>query len=286
MLNGSKKWVLMISFILVLLLAGCSELGIDWNFGNSNENEAELEQVEENSDKEETTEENESKSEEEANPTEKDTKPEEEAIQTVLQYDENGLVIVPNPKSIEVIVNKERRLPDGYEPPDLVEPNVDFYAGEGDPKRQMREEAAQALEELFSIAKEEGIELVAVSGYRSYNRQEAIYNNSVKKNGEEHANQYSAKPGTSEHQTGLAMDVASSQLVSVLEPSFIETNEGQWLNDNAHRSGFIIRYPDGKENITGYNYEPWHLRYVGKETAAKIYEQQLTLEEFFGLFSE
>ena len=222
----------------------------------------------------------------EDNDDQEDNDAEQEAIETIVQRDENGLIIVPDPESITVVVNKERRLPDGYEPPDLVEPNVDFYAAEGDPKRQLRKEAADALEELFGIAEEEGLELVAVSGYRSYQRQKTIYNNSVKKNGEEHANQYSAKPGTSEHQTGLAMDVASSQLVSVLEPSFIETDEGQWLHDNAHRAGFIIRYPDGKENITGYNYEPWHLRYVGKELATEIYKQQLTLEEFFGLFNE
>ncbi|GAA0300661.1 LAS superfamily LD-carboxypeptidase LdcB [Gracilibacillus halotolerans] len=288
MLNRNKKWLISGSFIFVVLIAGCEQLGIDWN-SNSN-NEQENQQIEESVNNEETLnreveqDENNEVSREETDTNKEET--EEEAIETVLQRDENGLVIVPNPESIEVIVNKERRLPEGYEPPDLVEPDVEFHAGEGDPKRQMRQEAAHALEELFAIAEKEGIELVAVSGYRSYNRQEVIYNNSVEKNGEEHANQYSAKPGTSEHQTGLAMDVASSQRVSVLEPSFIDTDEGQWLDENAHRAGFIIRYPDGKENITGYNYEPWHLRYVGKELATEIYKQQLTLEEFFGLFNE
>lgn len=272
-----KKYAIL-SILLVFFLVGC-ELNI--------ENTSPSEEVKPAENHEEQQPENKAseidQSKQEAN---SDKEKDQEAIETSVQRDENGLIIVPDPESITVVVNKQRRLPDGYEPPDLVEPNVDFYAGEGDPKRKLRKEAADALEELFAMAEAEGLELVAVSGYRSYERQEAIYQNNVNKNGEEHANQYSAKPGTSEHQTGLAMDVASSQLVSVLEPSFIETSEGQWLHDNAHKAGFIIRYPDGKEDITGYNYEPWHLRYVGKELAKEIYEQQVTLEEFFGLLNE
>jgi zinc D-Ala-D-Ala carboxypeptidase len=197
---------------------------------------------------------------------------------------EDGLTVVPDPNSIDVIVNKQRKLPDGYEPTDLVEPNVDFYAEEGDPKRLIRKVAATALEELFQTAETEGLDLVAVSGYRSYDRQKVIYENNVATNGQEHADKYSAKPGTSEHQTGLTMDVASAALVSVLEPSFIQTDEGKWLADNAHRFGFVIRYPEGKEAITGYSYEPWHIRYVGKDVAKEVYEANLTLEEFFGLY--
>ncbi|UOQ86640.1 M15 family metallopeptidase [Gracilibacillus salinarum] len=196
---------------------------------------------------------------------------------------QDALEVVDNPTSVSIVVNKQRKLPDGYEPPDLVEADVSYYAPEGDPKRLIREEAAGALESLFAAAKQEGLELVAVSGYRSYQRQKVIYENNVATNGQEHADKFSARPGTSEHQTGLAMDVASAALVSVLEQSFIETDEGQWLEDHAHEYGFIIRYPEGKEDITGYSYEPWHLRYVGKDIASDIYQAQSTLEEHFGL---
>ncbi|ENH95712.1 peptidase M15B and M15C DD-carboxypeptidase VanY/endolysin [Gracilibacillus halophilus YIM-C55.5] len=103
------------------------------------------------------------------------------------------LVTVENPKSIEVVVNKQRKLPDGYQPPDLVEPDVSSLAPEGHQKRLMREEAATALESLFATAKEEGLELVSVSGYRSYDRQKTIYENNVAENGQAHADKFSAK---------------------------------------------------------------------------------------------
>ncbi|WP_117149627.1 MULTISPECIES: D-alanyl-D-alanine carboxypeptidase family protein [Paraliobacillus] len=198
--------------------------------------------------------------------------------------DDTGLHVVDNPESNQVYLNKQRKLPDGYEPADLVVPNVQHYAAEGDPKRQMREEAAKALESLFTRAQEQGIELIAVSGYRSYDRQKQIYDNSVATNGQEYADKYSASPGTSEHQTGLAMDIGSSTetVATLLEESFKQTSEGTWLAENAHQEGFIIRYPEGKSEITGYNYEPWHIRYVGKEIATEIHDQDLTLEEYFG----
>ncbi|SHM48472.1 M15 family metallopeptidase [Gracilibacillus kekensis] len=199
---------------------------------------------------------------------------------------EDGLKVIDNPTSVELVVNKQRKLPDGYEPGDLVDANVPYHpsAGEGNPKRLLRQVAADALEELFQAAEADGLDLIAVSGYRSAQRQKQLYENSVAKNGQEHADKFSAKPGTSEHQTGLAMDVASAALVAVLEQSFIETDEGKWLEDNAHKYGFIIRYPEGKEEITGYGYEPWHLRYVGEEMATEIYQAQTTLEEYFGLY--
>ncbi|WP_240468603.1 M15 family metallopeptidase [Gracilibacillus sp. YIM 98692] len=193
-------------------------------------------------------------------------------------------IVVDNPTSLQVIVNKQRSVPAGFQPPNLVEANVSYYAEEGSPKRLLRKEAADALEKLFNAAKKDGLDLVAVSGYRSFERQKQIYENNVAHYGQEHADRFSAKPGTSEHQTGLAMDVASAALTAVLEQSFIQTDEGQWLADHAHEHGFIIRYPEGKEEITGYSYEPWHLRYVGENIAGDIYQDQQTLEEFFGLY--
>lgn len=202
----------------------------------------------------------------------------------ITEVEEIGLHVVEDPDSMQVYVNKQRKLPDGYNPSDLVEPDVQHYATEGNPKRLMREVAANALESLFAEAKEQGIELVAVSGYRSYERQKQIYQNNVKSNGQEHADKYSAKPGTSEHQTGLAMDIAAANetAATLLEQSFKQTDEGTWLAENAHLAGFIIRYPEGKSAITGYSYEPWHVRYVGEQIATEIHNKEITLEEYFG----
>lgn len=196
---------------------------------------------------------------------------------------ETGLYIVSNENDILVYVNKYRQLPDGYEPEDLTEPNVGHYSPEGDNRRLLRKEASEALELLFEAASEEGIRLVAVSGYRSHERQAAIYASNVASKGQTHADQFSAKPGTSEHQTGLAMDVSVEGNDEVLlSQRFGETEAGMFVATHAHRFGYIIRYPEGKEEITGYNYEPWHLRYVGQEVATELYERELTLEEYFG----
>lgn len=144
----------------------------------------------------------------------------------------------------------------------------------------MRAEAARALEELFRQAAAEGIELAGVSGYRSYQRQEAIFNYRARERGEEVANRTSARPGQSEHQTGLAMDVSSASVGYALIEDFGNTKEGLWLAENAPRFGFIIRYPKGKEHLTGYSYEPWHIRYVGVEAAQEIAARGLILEEY------
>ncbi|MDL4842728.1 M15 family metallopeptidase [Aquibacillus rhizosphaerae] len=194
----------------------------------------------------------------------------------------SGLTVVDNPNSIEVFVNKQRKLPDGWNPSNLVVPNVPFYFDEYLPKKQMKQVAANALEELFNAAESEGLNLVAASGYRSYDRQKVIYENNVATNGKEHADKFSAQPGTSEHQTGLAMDVTTAEVAFALEQTFKQTSEGSWLAENAHKFGFIIRYPEGKSDITGYSYEPWHIRYVGNEIAKEIYEKGITLEEYFG----
>lgn len=206
--------------------------------------------------------------------------------QTDSKPDGSGVLTVSNPKEIEVVVNKQRKLPGEYVPDDLVVPDVPFSFDGWNEKKQLRKPAARALEQLFQAAGEENIELVAVSGYRSYQRQKIIYNYNVEVNGREQADQFSARPGHSEHQTGLAMDVSSASVSFSLIQDFGETAEGQWLAEHAHEFGFIIRYPEGKSHITGYAYEPWHLRYVGKEMAEEIYNKQLTLEEFFGLAPE
>lgn len=157
-----------------------------------------------------------------------------------------------------LLVNKTYHLPSDYAPGD-------------------NQEAKQALSRLQNDAKKVGHDLPLLSGYRSYSYQKTLYESYVQRDGEALANTYSAKPGQSEHQTGLAFDVGS------LYFSFGDTPAGIWLRDNAHRYGFIIRYPKGKEGITGYTYEPWHIRYINVEVATEIYNRQITLEEYLGV---
>lgn len=194
----------------------------------------------------------------------------------------DGKKIIQNPTNYMVLVNKQYSLPDGYAPEDLTKPNILFSFGEQDiEKAYLRKEAGAALEAMFSEAQKYDIHLFAVSGYRSFDRQKAVFDAEVSKYGQEKAVQAVAIPGSSEHQTGLAMDISSQSNNFELSEAFGVTKEGKWAAENAHRFGFILRYPQGKEEITGYKYEPWHFRYVGKDAAKIIYEKQLTLEEYF-----
>ncbi|PEB50263.1 D-alanyl-D-alanine carboxypeptidase [Bacillus pseudomycoides] len=192
---------------------------------------------------------------------------------------EGDIAVVNNPDSILVLVNKNRRLPDRYKPQDLVIPKV-RYSNEGDQeKKKMRKEAAVALEKMFQQGDQERIFLFAVSGFRSFDRQKALNTMYKIQDGEAKTAMSSAVPGTSEHQTGLAMDITSQSAKFQLESIFGDTKEGKWLAQNAHKFGFVIRYTKEKESITGYRYEPWHVRYVGNPQATYLYENQLTLEE-------
>jgi len=192
-----------------------------------------------------------------------------------------GIAIVTNTTSNFVLVNKKRLLPSSYEPKDLTVPNVPFSFSGSSPKKQLRKEAASALESLFEAAKDDGIDLKAVSGYRSYATQKSIFQSNANKKGEDVANRTSARPGQSEHQTGLAMDVSSASVGYALEESFGKTKEGIWLAEHAADHGFIIRFLKGKEAVTGYSYEPWHIRYIGKAAAKEIMDKKVTLEEYF-----
>jgi D-alanyl-D-alanine carboxypeptidase len=200
----------------------------------------------------------------------------------VVQVD--GEKIIQNPDNKLTLVNKVFALPEDYIPQDLVRPDVAFSFGNQDiEKSYLRQEAASALEKMFMDAKSQDIHLFAVSGYRSYERQNDNFHHHVNTMGEEEAEKVVAYPGNSEHQTGLAMDISSHSANFKLTEQFGETPEGKWLMENAHRFGFILRYPKGLESITGYNYEPWHYRYVGLKAAAEIYQHQLTLEEYFNI---
>ena len=186
------------------------------------------------------------------------------------------------PSSITVLVNRTYLLPSSYTPANLVIPDVKFSFSYISDKRKLRKVAANALEKLFEAAEKEDIELYGVSGYRSYARQKEIYDRNIAVRGQAATDAVSAKPGSSEHQTGLTIDVSSKSVNYRLDQSFGDTKEGKWLADHAHLYGFIIRYPYGKSDITGYSYEPWHIRFVGTTVATYLFEKNITLEEYYG----
>ena len=190
-----------------------------------------------------------------------------------LQKDqENGLFL---------LVNKgpENHLDPSYKAEDL-EP-IKYYAADRNKyTRFMRAEAAEAFHRLVETAAEEGIDIVMTTAYRSYEFQQILWDNYVAQKGEEEANKTSARPGESEHQTGLAVDLSTSEIDYRNSSDFADTAAGRWVAENAHKFGFILRFPEDKTDITGYSYEPWHIRYVGLTAAADIYEENLTLEEY------
>lgn len=172
-----------------------------------------------------------------------------------------------------IIANKTYSLPSNFAPNNLV--TINGYI-------KIVDYVKRAFTELTSDATSLGLNIYASSGYRSYSNQDYIYNNYVRIDGQEKADTYSARAGYSEHQTGLAIDV------NTINMSFDNTGESNWLKDNCYKYGFIIRYPKDKENITGYMYEPWHIRYVGKSLAKTLYNNGnwITLEEYFGITSK
>lgn len=184
-----------------------------------------------------------------------------------------------SPDSMTVIVNKARPLPSDFSPDDLVNLPDDLTAG----SQQLREQAAEATEEMFKAAQDDGVELQVVSSYRSYDYQQRIYDNYLDEFGVENTDAMSARPGYSEHQTGLAMDVDTPGGDETLTSTFGETEAGQWLADHAHEHGFIIRFPKDQEEITGFQYEPWHLRYFSEQYATHIAENSGVAEIEFGL---
>ena len=192
-----------------------------------------------------------------------------------------NVITVSNGDSKLVLVNKNYALDSSYAPSDLVLPNVLALGHEQNKTIYLREEASQHLEQLFSAAEQEaGLIFLARSGYRSYETQVSLYQRYVDQNGQEDADRFSARAGHSEHQTGLAIDVTADSVNGQLTTEFGKTAEGIWLKDNAHRFGYIIRYLEGRESETGYQYEPWHIRYVGVEAATEIYQNNWILEQY------
>ena len=200
--------------------------------------------------------------------------------ESVLEANQSQLKLQPQPKLTTTddsskfrLVNSEFPLAADYVPKDLVIPDV--YTGNG-PDTNLRKDAAAALRQMFTAAKEEaGFNLELASGYRTYETQAILY-----KSAGGDGQQLVSAPGTSEHQTGLAADIKRQDFVCRLETCFANQPEGEWTANNAHRFGYIVRYTEGKEDITGISFEPWHLRYVGEELAQIIYDKGLVLEEY------
>ena len=181
------------------------------------------------------------------------------------QHDAGGLLF---------LVNRQYMVSDAFAPPDLAEAQVPGQV------RQMRREAAAALEEMFAACREEtGKQLTSVSGYRPYDKQERLFKAKLRQvhNKEELALEYVAPPGASEHQLGLAMDIGQQSKPALTE-KFAETEGGIWARENCWRFGFILRYGEEWEDVTGYKYEPWHFRYVGKELAKEIHDAGIPFE--------
>lgn len=179
-----------------------------------------------------------------------------------------------NPRGDLFLVNRQWMVSEGFEPDNLREAQVPGSV------RRMREDAAEALEEMYAACKEEtGMTLISVSGYRAYRSQYNIYHRKLVnvKHNEAKAQEYVAPPGSSEHQTGLAMDVGQKN-AAALNEKFRNTVGGKWVAANCWRFGFILRYGETWEDITGYKYEPWHFRYVGKKLAKEIHEADIPLE--------
>jgi len=181
----------------------------------------------------------------------------------------------------KILVNKENKLPKNYVPNNLImtdlnEGNFHKYL-DSNLKPMIDINVFDSFLKMQEKALEDGFYFIIDSGYRSYEYQEKIYEKNINEKGLEYANNFVAKPGTSEHQTGLACDIAIFR--NGKYDDNLKESEINWLKNNAYKYGFILRYPEGKEHITGYNYEPWHYRYVG-ELAEFLYKNNLTLEEY------
>lgn len=185
-----------------------------------------------------------------------------------------------------LIANKTYSLPEDYIPTDTKKSAVGVT---NTCNECINNTVMSAWNKMQADAKAAGIALKIGSGYRSYNTQKNIYNNYVKRDGQQQADTYSARPGSSEHQTALCFDICGTNLSSdkCISSAFNNTNEAKWINDNASKYGFIIRYPQGKQDKTGYKYESWHVRYVGTDLANELYNNGnwISMEEYFGVTS-
>lgn len=180
-----------------------------------------------------------------------------------------------SPSSIWAVVSKTHPISVDYIPASLKIPAVDTNTSKSDLERSARSDITAPLKTMFDQANAAGYQLMIGSGYRSATLQASYFNSLANSVGEETANQSIARPGQSEHQTGLAADISTISQQCYLNECFADTSDGQWLVNNSYKYGFILRYPKGKETITGYQYEPWHFRYL----ATALHDSGLTLDE-------
>lgn len=192
-------------------------------------------------------------------------------------YDEEIIKDVDMSKENTILVNKFNKLPENYEPQDLVDISIQYAYD----NNRIRSHVNAAYIEMAKDAKKEGLSLIASSSYRSYQNQEIIYNRSVANSSVEITDKTSARPGHSEHQTGLTIDILT---YNVPLSAFENTEEYHWLQENAHKYGFIMRYPSDKEYLTGYSYESWHYRYLGIDLATKVYNEGITYDEYYAYY--
>lgn len=188
-----------------------------------------------------------------------------------------GVTAVEDPGAVDVLVNKYSCLDSGFVP-ELVRMGSQYASYGG----YMEPTAYEWFTKMVDDAREEGLRLYCVSAYRSYAYQGSLYQRYVKRDGQAAADTYSARAGSSEHQTGLAVDINTASRLAHFE----NTAQYQWLSENSWKYGFILRYPQGKSDITGFTFEPWHYRFVGLETAQAVYESGLTYDEYVAMRAE
>ncbi len=188
-----------------------------------------------------------------------------------------NIIPVTEPGNLDVICNKYYQLSSSFTPENLVNVTSGYFVNDGK-EYKLTQIALDAFVKMADAAKKEDLTIKIISGYRTYAYQENLYNKYKANNGQAAADRFSARPGHSEHETGLAIDIND------VSQAFENTREFVWLQENAHLYGYILRYPDGKESTTGYMYEPWHYRYLGVELAKKVHDSGLTYDEYYAKF--
>lgn len=194
-------------------------------------------------------------------------------------YDKDTVKKTDISKKKLMLVNKFNYLDENYAPDDIVKVSMQFAYGDNEIKKEVYEK----FRSMYNGAKKEGLYLIITSSYRDYNFQKELWDSYANQKGDEWADSVSARAGYSEHQTGYTLDIVT---YNANMSSFEKTDEFKWLQDNAYKYGFILRYPKDKEDITGYSYESWHYRYVGKDVATKIKKLGITFDEYYAYFIE
>lgn len=194
-------------------------------------------------------------------------------------YDKDTVKKTDISKKELMLVNKFNYLDENYAPDDIVKVSMQFAYGDNEIKKEVYEK----FRSMYNDAKKEGLYLIITSSYRDYNFQKELWDSYANQKGDEWADSVSARAGYSEHQTGYTLDIVT---YNANMSSFEKTDEFKWLQNNAYKYGFILRYPKDKEDITGYSYESWHYRYVGKDVATKIKKLGITFDEYYAYFIE